>query len=71
MAAHGVISSFSPWEAGILSLALYTAMVLALVGVLLFLCGRLGERKTAAEKATPYECGIIPTGNARFRYSRS
>ena len=59
---------FSPWEAGIFSLALYTALVLVLVAVMLFLCGWLGEKKPQSEKAIPYECGIVPTGNARFRY---
>jgi NADH-quinone oxidoreductase subunit A len=68
MTAHDIISGFSPWEPGIFSLALYTVMVLALVGVLLFLCGCLGERKPTLEKNRPYECGIIPTGNARFLY---
>ena len=46
MTAHDVISSFSPWEPGIFSLVLYAVMVFSLVGVLLFLCGWLGERKT-------------------------
>jgi NADH-quinone oxidoreductase subunit A len=43
-------------------------MVLALIGVLLFLCGWLGEKKKSLEKGRPYECGVIPTGDARFRY---
>lgn len=68
MTTQNAISTFSPWEPGVFSLALYFIMVLALTGVLLILCGWLGERKTTAEKGTPYECGIIPTGDARFRY---
>ena len=68
MTPNNVISGFSPWEPGMFSLALYTVMVLALVGVLLFLCGWMGERKPTLEKKRPYECGIIPTGNAWFRY---
>ncbi len=68
MTAHDVISGFSPWEPGIFSLVLYAVMVFSLVGVLLFFCGWLGEKKTTFEKATPYECGIIPTGSAWFRY---
>jgi NADH-quinone oxidoreductase subunit A len=35
---------------------------------LLFLTGWLGERRPDPEKARPYECGVIPTGGARFRY---
>jgi NADH-quinone oxidoreductase subunit A len=68
MTAQTAVSFFSPWEPGIFSLALYTALVLALVSVMSFLCGWLGEKKPQSEKSTPYECGILPTGDARFRY---
>jgi NADH-quinone oxidoreductase subunit A len=68
MTPQAAASLFSPWEPGIFSLALYVVMVVVLVGVLLFLCGWLGERKTTSEKSTPYECGVIPTGSAWFRY---
>ena len=61
-------AAFSPWEPGILSLLLYAGMVLALVAVLLFLCSWLGEKKKTPEKLRPYECGVIPSGSARFRY---
>jgi NADH-quinone oxidoreductase subunit A len=61
-------SVLSPWEPGFLSLALYTGLVLALMALLLFLTGWLGERKPNPEKLRPYECGIIPTGWAGFRY---
>jgi len=50
------------------SLAIYTGMVLALMGVMLFLTSWLGEKKITPEKLMPYECGIIPTGLARLRY---
>lgn len=63
-----VTTSFSPWEPGILSLALYACGVAALVAALLFLCSRLGEGKKTSEKLRPYECGLIPTGSARLRY---
>jgi len=56
------------WEPGILTLGLYAGMVLALTGVLLFLCGWLGEKKGTPEKRRAYECGMIPAGSARFRY---
>jgi NADH-quinone oxidoreductase subunit A len=60
--------SLSPWVPGFLSFALYVAMVAGLLAVLLFLTGWLGEHKPDPEKARPYECGVIPTGWARFRY---
>jgi NADH-quinone oxidoreductase subunit A len=60
--------AFSPWNAGIFSLALYTLIVLVLIGAMLFLTAWLGEKKETAEKQRPYECGIIPTGSAWFRY---
>jgi NADH-quinone oxidoreductase subunit A len=68
MTAQNTASLFSPWEPGIFSLALYSILVLGLVSVMLFLCGWLGEKKPRSQKTTPYECGIIPTGNARFRF---
>ena len=61
-------SALSPWEPGILSLFVYTLMVFVLTGVVLFLCSWLGEKKKNPEKERPYECGIIPTGSAWFRY---
>ncbi len=60
--------AWSPWAPGLLSLVLYTAMVLGLLALLLFLTRWLGERKPDPEKARPFECGVIPTGAARFRY---
>ena len=59
---------FSPWEPGLLSLALYTALVLGLMALLLFLAGWLGKKKETPEKLRPYECGVIPTGEARLRF---
>jgi len=61
-------AAWSPWVPGLLSLVLYTAMVLGLLALLLFLTRWLGERRPDPEKARPYECGVIPTGGARFRY---
>ena len=60
--------AFSPWSAGLFTLALYAAVVFLLIAVMLFLTAWLGEKKKTAEKQRPYECGIIPTGSARFRY---
>src|SRR4030042_508457 len=56
------------WEPGILTLGLYAGLVLALTGALLCLCGWLGEKRGSPEKRRAYECGMIPTGSARFPY---
>lgn len=56
---------FASW---LLPLALYGAMVLGLMVVLLALCQALGEKKPSSEKLRPYECGIVPTGSARSAY---
>jgi NADH-quinone oxidoreductase subunit A len=58
----------SPWAPELLSFGFYVAMVLGLLGILLFLTSWLGEKKPDPEKARPYECGVIPTGWAGFRY---
>ena len=62
------IKTLSPWEPGILALGVFTFMALVLVIALLFISSWLGEKKLNPEKLRPYECGIIPTGTARFRY---
>ena len=69
MGFNPISVSLSPWEPGIFSLAIYGLLVVILIAALLFLSGCLGEKKTNPEKLRPYECGIIPTGTARFRYS--
>jgi NADH-quinone oxidoreductase subunit A len=58
----------TPWEPGMLSLGIYTALVLGLLGVILFLTSWLGQKKDTEEKLRPYECGVIPTGLARLHY---
>ena len=60
--------TLSPWAPGLFSLALYTAIVVGLLALLLILTRWLGEQKPDPEKARPYECGVIPTGGAHFRY---
>ena len=62
------IDVFSPWEPGILALGVFTLMSLILIIALLFLAHWLGEKKPNPEKLRPYECGVIPTGTARFQY---
>ena len=60
--------TLSPWEPSVFSLAIYGLLVFGLIAALLFISGWLGEKKPNPEKLRPYECGIIPTGTARFRY---
>jgi NADH-quinone oxidoreductase subunit A len=60
--------TLSPWTPGLLSAFLFVAIVAGLLALLLFLTGWLGERRPDPEKARPYECGVIPSGGARFRY---
>ena len=62
------IKALSPWEPGILALFVFALMVFGLVGILFFIAGWLGEKKPSPEKSRPYECGIVPTGTARFHY---
>jgi NADH-quinone oxidoreductase subunit A len=59
---------FSAWQPGIGDIAVYGLIILALIAVLLFLTVWLGEKKPTLTKLEPYECGIAPTGNARFPY---
>jgi NADH-quinone oxidoreductase subunit A len=68
MESVGTYAAFSPWEPGIFSLVVYGVMVFALIGAFLLLCTWPGENKPSPEKNMPYECGIIPSGAARFRY---
>ena len=63
-----VTAAFSPWEPSALSLAVYAALVAGLVGLLLLASSWLGQVRPSPNKALPYECGIIPTGSAKFRY---
>jgi NADH-quinone oxidoreductase subunit A len=61
-------SVLSPWEPGLPALFLYGLLVLGLIGLLLFLAARLGEKKESPEKSRPYECGVISTGPAELSY---
>lgn len=61
-------ATLSPWVPGLFSIALFVAIVGGLLTALLFLTSWLGEKKPGVEKNRPYECGVIPTGWARFRY---
>jgi NADH-quinone oxidoreductase subunit A len=61
-------NTLSPWEPGLVSFLIYGLLVGALMLLLLFLAFWLGEKKRTPEKERPYECGIIPTGEARVSY---
>jgi len=64
--------TFGPGEGppsleGLLSLGLYTALAVLLVGLLLALARYLGHRTRSAAKGEPYESGVLPTGSARLQ----
>lgn len=59
---------YSPWEAGIFSLALFSVLALAFIVAMLAVSAWIGEKRYGREKMRPYECGVIPTGTARLRY---
>ena len=61
-------TGLSPWEPGVFSLIVYFLVILAVIGVMLFLSTWLGEKKPTPEKSRAYESGIIPTGSARLKY---
>jgi NADH-quinone oxidoreductase subunit A len=59
---------FSPWPAGLFSLALFALLVVGFIAAMLLVSSRIGERRPSPDKVRPYECGIMPTGTARLRY---
>lgn len=62
------VAPFSPWEPDILPLAVFAGIVVALMGLLLFLSDWLGVKVAGLEKGRPYESGVIPTGPGAFPY---
>lgn len=62
------VGAMSPFHAGVFSLVVFTVLVMLFIASQLFLAAWLGEKKKSPEKSRPYECGIIPTGSASFRY---
>ena len=62
-----ITGALSPWEPGVFSLVLYSALVLVLTALMLFISSWLGVKKTNPDKLRPYESGMIPTGSARLR----
>ena len=51
-----------------LALAIYTAVAVLLMGVLLLAAWWLGAKSRSANKAMAYESGVVPTGSARLAY---
>ncbi|WP_051261164.1 NADH-quinone oxidoreductase subunit A [Desulfovibrio inopinatus] len=56
------------WTPGVFTLIVYIFLVLGLIGTILLLVVLLNPRRPRPEKGRPYECGVIPTGHARFRF---
>ena len=52
----------------LLPLVLYTAIAVALIGLLMVAARWLGAGSTSRNKELPYESGVIPTGDARLAY---
>jgi NADH-quinone oxidoreductase subunit A len=63
-----VSEALSPWRPGLFSLGVFAALLAVLVGILLFLAAWLNPRRKGTETDIPYECGIVPTGEGRFRH---
>jgi NADH-quinone oxidoreductase subunit A len=69
MASTAETMSVSPSIPGdFLALALYTAVSVLLIGVLLLAAWWLGAKTRSANKEMAYESGVIPTGSARLAY---
>ena len=49
-------------------ISLFAVVALVVVGALLALSTVLGPRNPSPQKMLPYECGIIPTEEAKGRY---
>ncbi|EPR43558.1 NAD(P)H-quinone oxidoreductase subunit 3 [Desulfovibrio sp. X2] len=60
--------TLSPWQPGAFALVVFAVLVAGLIGVILFLTFWLNPRRDEREKARPYECSMLPTGQARFNY---
>src|ERR1044071_1055559 len=50
-------------------LLIQVVVAIALAAVMIGLSQLLGKRKWTAAKNIPYECGIVPTGDAQQRFS--
>ena len=50
------------------SIAVYTAVTVLIIGVLLLAAWWLGAKKTSHSKQVPYESGVVPSGSARLSW---
>lgn len=55
---QGYLSSYAP-------ILIHLVIVVLLSAALILISWLIGERRPSRGKLTPYECGIIPTGDAR------
>jgi len=55
--------------ANYLPLLMHFIVAGALAGVIVLLSWIIGERKPTRAKLSPYECGMVPIGDARGRFS--
>ncbi len=55
-----------PSMEGLVSLGLYVAIAVLLIGFLLVLAWFLGQKTTSEAKSEPYESGVVPTGAAKL-----
>lgn len=56
----------APSFEALLTLGMYAAIALLLIGLLLFLAWFLGHKTRSRVKDEPYESGVVPTGSARL-----
>ncbi len=55
-----------PSPEALVTLGLYAALALALIGLLLLLAWWLGQKTRGPVKDEPYESGVVPSGQARL-----
>ncbi|MDI6853669.1 MAG: NADH-quinone oxidoreductase subunit A [Deltaproteobacteria bacterium] len=48
---------------------LYMGIVVGLIGSIVLLSELLGKKRHTPQKDIPYECGMDPIGDARYRYT--
>ena len=61
-------NTLSMLSSSVAGLTVYAGAIIILMAVLLFFIRVLGQKISSDNKEMAYECGIIPTGNARFQY---
>jgi len=59
---ENVTQSYAP-------LLIHVLVAMGIAGVLLLASSLIGWRRPSRAKATPYECGVMPTGGAREPFS--